>query len=159
MTISGYSEAIVDTMLGWLKGLANWVLRLFNLAGSTGGSPLLWLSQNWLKLLIFLMVVGISVDILVWLVRWRPHWVWFRKTRVIVNDDRFFNEADIQEQLHLDDDDFLDKNWEERDYVVASTVVDSMSSAMPWAILARMFAVAGAMANTSARLARAMCST
>ena len=124
MTISGYSEAIVDTMLGWLKGLANWVLRLFNLAGSTGGSPLLWLSQNWLKLLIFLMVVGISVDILVWLVRWRPHWVWFRKTRVIVNDDRFFNEADIQEQLHLDDDDFLDKNWEERDYVVASTVVD-----------------------------------
>ena len=39
MTISGYSNAIVDLMLGWLKGLANWVLRLFNLAGSAGGSP------------------------------------------------------------------------------------------------------------------------
>ena len=34
MTISGYSNAIVDVMLGWLKGLANWVLRLFNLAGN-----------------------------------------------------------------------------------------------------------------------------
>ena len=42
---------------------------------------------------------------------------------------------------------------------VASTVVDSMSSAIPQAILARMFAVAGAMRNRSARLASAMCST
>lgn len=123
MTISGYSNAIVDTMLGWLKGLANWVLRLFNLAGSTGGSPLLWLSQNWLRLLVLLLIIGVAGDILVWLFRWRPHWVWFRKTRVIVNDERFFNESDIQEQLHQDDDDLLDRNWEERDYVVASTVV------------------------------------
>ena len=43
--------------------------------------------------------------------------------------------------------------------LVASTVVESMSSAMPHTIFARIFAVAGAMANTSARLARAMCST
>ena len=57
MTISGYSNAFVDVMLGWLKGLANWVLRLFNLAGSSGDSPLLWLSRNWLKLLIFLMIL------------------------------------------------------------------------------------------------------
>lgn len=128
MTITSYSNAIVDTMLGWLKGFANWVLKLFNLAGSSGGSPLLWLSQNWLKLLVLLMVVGVAVDILVWLVRWRPHWVWFRKLRVIVDDDRFFNEADIQEQLHPDDDEFLEKNWEERDYVVASTVVNRRGS-------------------------------
>ena len=42
---------------------------------------------------------------------------------------------------------------------VAITVVESISSAMPLAILARIFAVAGAMANTSARWARAICST
>ena len=42
---------------------------------------------------------------------------------------------------------------------VASTVVESMSSAIPQAILARMFAVAGAMRNKSARLASATCST
>lgn len=122
MTITGYSSAIVDGMLGWLKGLANWVLRLFNLAGS-GGSPLLWLSQNWLRLLIVLLVIGVAADILVWLVRWRPHWVWFRRMRVIVDDDRFFNESDIQEQLNPYSDEYLEKNWEERDYVVASTVV------------------------------------
>lgn len=121
MTISGYSNAIVDVMLGWLKGLANWVLRLFNLAGRVGGSPLLWLSQNWLKLLIFFLVLGVVVDRLVWLIRWRPYWVWFRKERVIVNDEKFFASADMDKAP--DWERHLNGNWDEHDYVVASTVV------------------------------------
>lgn len=122
MTISGYSNAIVDVMLGWLKGLANWVLRLFNLAGSVSASPLLWLSRNWLKLLIFFLVLGVVLDRLVWLIRWRPYWVWFRKERVIVNDSRFFVGADMDKAPDWEGD--LMGNWDEHDYVVASTVVN-----------------------------------
>ena len=124
MTISAYSRVIVDTMLGWLKGFANWVLRLFNLAGSSQVNPLMWLSQNWLKLLVLLMMIGIAADVLVWLVRWRPHWIWFHKERVIVDDERFFDESDIREKLDPDSDDFLEKNWEERDYVVTSALAN-----------------------------------
>ena len=62
--MTAYSSAIVDAMLGWLKGLANWVLRLFNLAGSAETSPILWMSQNWLKLLIVLMIIGVAGDVL-----------------------------------------------------------------------------------------------
>lgn len=125
MTISGYSNAIVDLMLGWLKGLANWVLRLFNLAGSASGSPLLWLSRNWLKLLIFFLVLGVVLDRLIWLIRWRPYWVWFRKERVIVNDDRFFAGVDMDKADEWEGD--LISNWDEHDYVVASTVVKRRS--------------------------------
>ena len=121
MTISDYSSAIVDTMLGWLKGFANWVLRLFHLAGSVSNSPLLWLSKNWLHLLILFLIIGVGADILIWLVRWRPHWVWFKKERVIVDDDAFFANAD--EILNDDADGYLDKNWQEQNFVVASTVV------------------------------------
>lgn len=88
MTQSGYTSAIVDTMLSWLKGLANWVLKLFNLSG--GASPLKFLANNWLKLLILFLLIGVTVDLLVWLIRWRPHWVWFHKKRVIINDKNFF---------------------------------------------------------------------
>ena len=123
MTMTAYSTAIVDGMLGWLKGLANWVLRLFNLAGSGGESPLLWLSKHWLSLLVVLMIVGVAGDILVWLIRWRPHWVWFRRERVIVDDERFFSGADIRDEL--EEDDRLRKNWSERDYVVSSTLVNA----------------------------------
>lgn len=121
MTMSSYSSAIVDVMLGWLKGLANWVLRLFNLAGSVTASPLLWLSQNWLKLLIFFLIVGVVLDSLIWLIRWRPYWVWFKKERVIVNDDKFFNSADMDRATSRESE--LEENWDEHDYVVASTVV------------------------------------
>lgn len=121
MTMSGYSNAVVDVMLGWLKGFANWVLRLFNLAGNAKTSPLLWLSHNWLKLLIFFLVLGVVLDRLIWLIRWRPYWVWFRKERVIVNDERFLKADGLDIREKKDDD--LDKNWGEQDYVVASTVV------------------------------------
>ncbi len=121
MTMSGYSSAIVDVMLGWLKGLANWVLRLFNLAGSVTASPLLWLSKNWSKLLIIFLVLGVVVDLLIWLIRWRPYWVWFKKERVIVNDDHFFVNADMDKATSRESE--LMENWDEHDYVVASTVV------------------------------------
>lgn len=121
MTLTAYSTAIVNGMLGWLKGLANWVLRLFNLAGSGGTSPLLWLSTHWFGLLIALLIVGVAGDMLVWLFRWRPHWVWFRRERVIVDDERFFSDADIREQLEAEDL-HPRRDWYERDYVVSSTL-------------------------------------
>ena len=131
MTITGYSNAIVDMMLGWLKGLANWVLRLFNLAGSVGGSPLLWLSENWLKLLVFFLILGLVLDRLVWLIRWRPYWVWFRKERIIVNDDKFFAHENLEFDEEWEDEEDLRKNWHERDYVVASTVVKRPANDRP----------------------------
>jgi len=117
MTQTAYTNALVNLTLGWLKGLANWVLKLFNLAGS-GGSPLLWLSENWLKLLILLLIVGVVVDWLVWMIRWRPYWVWFRKKRIVVNDERFLTEDHFRDVDFTEEDDPLEQR-----YVVSSQVV------------------------------------
>ena len=114
MTQTGYANAVVNVMLGWLKGLANWVLKLFNLAGS-GGNPLLWLSENWLKLLIVLLVAGVVIDWLVWMIRWRPYWVWFKKKRIIVNDERLLRGEE------LDEEEF--EAMMEKEYEVPSAVV------------------------------------
>ena len=122
MTVSGFSNAFVGTMLSWLKGLANWVLRLFNLAGNAGTSPLLWLSNNWAKLLVLFLLLGIAMDLIVWLVRWRPYWVWFRKERVIVNDETFFAGGRIDHRRFNENDELADEDWQERDFVVASSV-------------------------------------
>lgn len=130
MTQTGYSNAIVNAMLGWLKGFAGWVLKLFNL--SAGFSPLEFLANNWLKLLIFFLILGVVVDLLVWLIRWRPHWVWFHKKRVIINDKNFF-----AQEKYIDDDDDWEfeprrkpaanvraakprRNWEDSEFVVPS---------------------------------------
>ena len=96
MAANSFADTVVNGMLSWLKGFASWVLRLFDLAGSGGVSPLEWLSEHWSQLLIILLIVGVAADIIVWLIRWRPYWVWFRKKRIVVDDKEFFeNDVDV----------------------------------------------------------------
>lgn len=125
MTQSGYTSAIVDAMLSWLKGLASWFLKLFNLSG--GFSPLKFLANNWKQLLIIFLIVGVLVDILVWLLRWRPHWIWFRKKRVIINDKNFFSskpgkqdgeKKQVKQGVHATDIRRPKENWKDSDYVI-----------------------------------------
>lgn len=114
MTQSGYSSALVNVMLGWLKALANWVLKLFNLSGG-GLSPLMWLSKHWMQLLVFCLAAGVAMDFIVWMLRWRPYWVWFRRQRIVVNDERMLSERSYEKRDARGD-------YEKR-YVVPSTIV------------------------------------
>ena len=115
MTQTGYANAVVNALLGWLRGLANWVLKLFNLAGGT--SPLTFLAKNWKGILIVLLIVGVAADLLVWLIRWRPHWVWLGKKRVVINDKDFFkNESKVRH-----DNTRPKRNWEDSEFVVRSS--------------------------------------
>lgn len=108
------STAVMNVMLGWLKGVASWILGLFDLAGSSGFSPLTWLAENWLQLLIVLLVAGVVTDLLVWLLRWRPHWVWFNKKRIVINDDNFFAGEDLVDSGLYDPTLFTDESTRRR---------------------------------------------
>ena len=124
MTQSGYASAVVDAMLSWLKGLASWFLKLFNLSG--GFSPLKFLANNWKQLLIIFLIVGVVVDLLVWLLRWRPHWIWFHKKRVIINDKNFFTgkpekqggKKPVKEGVRAADIRRPKEDWKDSDYVI-----------------------------------------
>ena len=120
MTQSSFSESLISVLLSWLKGLAAWVLKLFNLAG--GASPLEWLSEHWIPLLALLLIIGIAADFIVWMLRWRPYWVWFNKKQIIINDERML---DGEDQVDMDPDDEL----LEHSYVVSAEEAARLSSA------------------------------
>ena len=40
--------------------------------------------RHWLSMLLTLLIAGVVIDLLVWLIRWRPYWVWFRKKRIVI---------------------------------------------------------------------------
>jgi hypothetical protein len=104
----------MNIMMSWLKGLASWVLDLFNLAGTSGFSPLDWLSDHWINLLVAFLIVGVGMDALVWLMRWRPYWVWFHKKRIVINDDNFFAGEELVDSGLYDPRLFFDPEAEKR---------------------------------------------
>lgn len=82
-----YADTLVTLMLGWIRGFTDWVWRLISMGdGSAGRNFIGWFSANWLKLVLVLIVIGVAADWIVWLIRWRPYWLWFGKKRRILND-------------------------------------------------------------------------
>lgn len=72
-------------MLSWMRWLTSWFWSIANSEG-TGGGFLSWFSDHWVSLAVFLIIVGAIVDWLVWMVRWRPYWLWLRKRQIIYEE-------------------------------------------------------------------------
>ena len=116
MTNNGFAADFLQILLGWLQNLFNGVWALFS--GGSGGSVLRWFSQNWLSLLVMLLIFGIVTDTVIYLIRWRPFWWWFRKKRMVIDDEVY--------------DDYLEKTsrrTKDGKYVVPSTIVKRKKAA------------------------------
>ena len=79
-----------DKLISWLL---SWFKYLFydlsaRLTGS-GSGLMSYVMQRWYRVLITLVVIGTAVNILMYLIRWRPHWWWFAKKRMVVDDSLF----------------------------------------------------------------------
>ena len=79
-----FAGNVLEIMLSWFRALMSGVWSLFT--GSSGGSLLSWLSGSWKSLLVILLTIGVVMDVIVYLLRWRPFWWWFRKKRMVVDD-------------------------------------------------------------------------
>ena len=67
-------QSVIESLLGWLRGIAQSLWGLFGGTGS-GGLPG-WLAANWKGLLILLCILGVALDLTVYLFRWKPYRVW-----------------------------------------------------------------------------------
>ena len=72
-------------MLSWMRWLTGWFWDIAN-SGGTGGGFLSWFSDHWLGLAVFLIIAGVIVDWLIWMIRWRPYWLWLRKRQIIYGE-------------------------------------------------------------------------
>lgn len=72
-------------MLSWMRWLTSWFWSIANSTGNSGGF-LGWFSGNWKSLAVFLIVAGVIVDWIIWMIRWRPYWIWTRKRQIIYEE-------------------------------------------------------------------------
>ena len=70
--LSFYQDA-VDGLIDMLTG------------GQTDGA-LMWLMKSWKSLFLLLLIGGIVLNVIIYFVRWKPHWWWFAKKRMVVDD-------------------------------------------------------------------------
>lgn len=85
-----FSDSFIKGMLGWIRWIASSIANMFQTGtgNSTGSmSSIAWFADNWIKILIGLIIVGVVVDWVVWMARWRPYWVWFRKRRILLDNN------------------------------------------------------------------------
>ena len=80
-----FIESLVEVMLSWMRWLTSWFWNIVNSKGTSGGF-LRWFSENWISLAVFLIIAGVVIDWLVWMIRWRPYWLWLRKRQIIYEE-------------------------------------------------------------------------
>ena len=67
------ADRLFALMLGWTKTLFN---SLWNVLTNDTGSFAGILQRLWMPLIILILVFGTLADYVIWLVRWRPYYVW-----------------------------------------------------------------------------------
>ena len=67
------ADRLFSLLLGWTRGIFNnlWNLLTNNSAGVVG-----FFERFWLPMILILLLVGTAADYIVWLIRWRPYYVW-----------------------------------------------------------------------------------
>jgi hypothetical protein len=76
-----FANTLFSAMLGWVRSIVSGVFSIVQ--NGDISSFFRWLAGNWLPLAATIIIVGIALDLLVWIVRWRPHYVWLSTFRSI----------------------------------------------------------------------------
>lgn len=72
--MGSFANSVFNVLLGWIRGLVD---GLWNLIRSEeAADSLRWVGEHWLVLAVILAAGGILLDYLIWLIRWRPYYVW-----------------------------------------------------------------------------------
>lgn len=71
--MNGYANVLLTTLLAWMQGMAR---SLWQLISGQEDNLLALIADNWVILTVLLCAVGLIIDTVVYLVRWRPYLVW-----------------------------------------------------------------------------------
>ena len=72
--MNSFTTALITFLLSWLRSFTNAFWLLLN--GKHQGGFFSFLAQHWLILFLFLCLGGFFLDSIIYLLRWRPHYVW-----------------------------------------------------------------------------------
>ncbi len=75
--MSGFADNVLSFLLSWIRALVSNIWTMIN--SEDGGALYQFLAKHWLSILIVICAAGFVIDRLVYLIRWRPYYVWQSK--------------------------------------------------------------------------------
>lgn len=75
--MNGFANSILSILLSWIRALVANIWVIIN--SEDGGTVYRFFAANWLRLLVFLLVFGYIADRIIYLIRWRPYYVWLSR--------------------------------------------------------------------------------
>lgn len=71
--MNSFADSLLTMLLSWLRTLFSDILSLFN---GTSVSFLSWMKNRWLTFAFILIIAGVTLDIIIYILRWHPQYVW-----------------------------------------------------------------------------------
>jgi len=84
LTNNEFAQTLIEVLLSWMRLITGWVWNFFQ--ADMAGGFLSWFADNWLHIALVLIIIGLIVDWLIWMIRWRPYWLWLRKRQIIYEE-------------------------------------------------------------------------
>ncbi|MBP3645890.1 MAG: hypothetical protein J6K55_05650 [Clostridia bacterium] len=75
--MNGFANSLLSILLSWIRALVANIWVIIN--SEDGGTAYRFFAQNWLNLLVVLLISGFIVDRIIYIIRWRPHYVWLSR--------------------------------------------------------------------------------
>lgn len=90
------ADRLFALLLGWTGSLFN---GLWNLITNEAGAFAGFLRNFWLPMILILLLFGTVVDYVIWLIRWRPYYVWSSWLRRVIGKRRLHQTKSYMEDL------------------------------------------------------------
>ncbi|MBQ9198402.1 MAG: hypothetical protein IJ157_14375 [Clostridia bacterium] len=94
--MNNFANSLLHLLLSWMRALFG---SLLSFAQDGSGGIFAWLTGHWLPVAAVLLVLGITLDVIIYILRWRPQYVWRTKLNRLFHrgnyayDDPQFNEG------------------------------------------------------------------
>jgi len=98
--MNSIANSLLALLLSWMRSLFGSILSLMR--GENAGF-LSWIGSHWLPLACILMLAGITADAVVYILRWRPQYVWRTRFRHLMNRRQLDDAAEEQFQQGFED--------------------------------------------------------
>ncbi len=82
--MGAFADSLFSALMSWVRALVNDLWTMFS---SDRTTILEFLGKHWVVIALVLLAVGLTVDELIWFVRWQPYRLWAQRLRHLTGRD------------------------------------------------------------------------